>query len=150
MPTAGLSNTSSMEDLNLVMIINNASLCIKSERSCCHSAVTLWAATIMAHNNNKALSLLWNSPVGHMHLFQSSRNIFLQLISPVISCISQKQGGGRTTKLGGVKIAFRLWDALFCLSIQKGGVRGAEAGNHPKGQGWGGGGMLRNKVQVTS
>lgn len=75
---------------------------------------------------------------------------FLQLIGPVILYISQEEGGGRTTKLGGVKIASRLRDVLFSLSIQKGGVRGAEAGNHPRGRGWGGGGTLRNKVQVTS
>lgn len=150
MPTAELSYTSNMDNLNLFLIINNMSLYIKSERSCCHSAVTLWAATIMAHNNNKAFSLLWNSPVGLMHLFQSSQNIFLQLISPVILYISQNEGGGRTTKLGGVKIALRLWDALYSLSIQKGGVRGAEAGNHLRGRGWRGGGTLRNKVRVTS
>lgn len=58
MPTEALSNTGNMEDLNLFMIINNTSLSIKSEMGCCHSAVTLWAATIIAHNNNKAFSLL--------------------------------------------------------------------------------------------
>lgn len=56
----------------------------------------------------------------------------------------------RTTKLGGVKIAPRHWEVLFGLSIQKGGVTSAEAGNHPGGRGWRGGGTLRNKVQVTS
>lgn len=41
---------------------------------------------------------------------------------------------------------------MHCLVSQykKGGVRGAEAGNHPKGWGWRGGGTLTNKVQVTS
>lgn len=55
------------------------------------------------------------------------------------------------TKLGGVKkkTASRPWGALFLVSMQKGGARGAEAGNHPQGRGWGSAGMLGNKVRVT-
>lgn len=60
------SNASSMEDLGLFVIINNTSGSVKSERSCCRSAVTLWAATIMPHSNNKAFGVfLWSCPVGH-------------------------------------------------------------------------------------
>lgn len=57
------------------------------------------------------------------------------MIGTVILTVSNEEGEGRETKLGGVTIASRLWDTLFSLSIQKGGVRGAKAGNHPEGKG---------------
>lgn len=38
-------NSWNTEDLNLFVIINNASLSTESKKSCCHSAVTLWLPT---------------------------------------------------------------------------------------------------------
>lgn len=64
------SNTSSMEDLGLFVIINNTSASVKSERSCCRSAVTLWAATIMPHSNNKAFGFFCGAAQWGTHLFQ--------------------------------------------------------------------------------
>lgn len=72
-------------------------------------------------------------PCGLQAFIPKSPNYVLQLIGPAILYISEKEGDGRTTKLGGVKPASRLRDALFRLSIQKGGVRRVEAWELPQG-----------------
>lgn len=141
-----LGATCNMENLNLFIINSNMSLGIIIERSCCQNAVTLWAATIMALYNNKTLSQ--DQPCGP-HLRSSKVPKIIFAIDQPCHFV-QFTREERITKLGGVKIAQSLRDALFGLSMHKGGVRGAKAGNHPEGLGWVGGDTLGNKVQVTS
>lgn len=152
-----VANTYSIEDLSLFVIINNTSFSLNLKGA----VVTVLSRYGCNHNGRQqqwVVRSFVEQPYG-LHSFFFLRvpkilflfffSFFLELISPVILHISQEEGGVRITKLRGVKIALRLWDALFSVSIQKGGVRGAEAGNHPEGWGWRGGGTLWNKVQVT-
>lgn len=119
-----------------------------------HSAVMPWKASIKVQDNNKAFSLFWNSPPGsHPLIATLLRYFFQQLMDPVILYITQKQERA-TKKHGGVKIARRLWGCIvqpLNAKEKKGGVRGADAGNHPKGSRVEGAeARQRNKVQVTS
>lgn len=75
-------------------------------------------------------------------------------MDPVILYIIQKQERA-TKKHGGVKISRRLWGCIVQSLNEKkegrGEVRGADAGNHPKGSRVEGAeARQRNKVQVTS
>lgn len=71
---------------------------------------------------------------------------FLQL--DFTDCTRRGTGGGQD-KARRCKNSLEASGCIVLVWMQKGGVRGSKAGNHPQGRGWGRAAMLKNKVRVT-
>lgn len=90
--------------------------------------------------------------MGLMHLLQSSpKTIFFSFpfFAGGFYRLHKKREEGGQDKARRCKNSLEASGCIVLVWMQKGGVRGSKAGNHPQGRGWGSAGMLKDKVRVT-